>query len=175
MTTELPPTPRDEKDWTWVLERPCQECGFAGVPLAEVPGLIRASIAPFRDALAAPEAAVRTRRETVWSTVEYACHVRDVCRVFDGRLGTMLVEDGTQFASWDANDAAIEGHYSTADPSLVADEYARAAENIAATFESATPAQVGHRGLRGDGMAFTVATLATYFVHEIVHHLHDVS
>ena len=25
---DFPPVPADTKDWTWVMERPCPECGF---------------------------------------------------------------------------------------------------------------------------------------------------
>ncbi|WP_425307591.1 DinB family protein [Ammonicoccus fulvus] len=174
MTTELPPTPRDEKDWTWVLERRCDDCGFSATPLSEVPHRVRASIEPIRRALSQPDAATRTEGEDVWSSVEYACHIRDVCRVFNERVHAMLTDDGTRFESWDANDAAIDGHYSTQDPDRVAEEYAEAAETIATTFGSVPEDRVQNRGIRGDGMAFTVSTLASYFVHEIVHHQHDI-
>ncbi len=30
-------------------------------------------------------------------------------------------------------------------------------------------------GLRSDGSAFTVESLAAYFIHDPIHHLHDVS
>jgi hypothetical protein len=30
------------------------------------------------------------------------------------------------------------------------------------------------RGVRSDGAVFTTATLSQYFVHDVVHHLHDV-
>ena len=32
----------DTKDWTWVLERPCPECGFdtAAQSLSDLPGLV---------------------------------------------------------------------------------------------------------------------------------------
>ena len=37
----------DTKDWTWVLQRPCPECGFdtQGFPVAAVPGMIMANVA----------------------------------------------------------------------------------------------------------------------------------
>lgn len=31
------------------------------------------------------------------------------------------------------------------------------------------------RGLRSNGSEFTVLTLAQYFLHDVVHHLHDVN
>ncbi len=47
----------DTKDWTWVLQRPCPECGFdtRAFPVTAVPGMIMANAAAWRDALAGPE------------------------------------------------------------------------------------------------------------------------
>ena|SRR5579871_5162405 len=44
----------DTKDWTWVLERPCPECGFdtQGFAVTAVPGMIMANAAAWRAALA---------------------------------------------------------------------------------------------------------------------------
>jgi hypothetical protein len=36
----------------------------------------------------------------VWSTLEYACHVRDVFRLYDRRLALMLDEDDATFARY---------------------------------------------------------------------------
>jgi len=45
---------------------------------------------------------------------------------------------------------------------------------VARTFE-AVPADAWARtGRRSNGSAFTVVTLAQYFLHDVVHHLHDV-
>jgi hypothetical protein len=43
----------DTKDWTWVLERPCPECGFdtQGFPVEAVPGMIMANTAAWQAAL----------------------------------------------------------------------------------------------------------------------------
>jgi hypothetical protein len=46
---------------------------------------------------------------------------------------------------------------------------------IAATFESVPAAAWEERvGRRSNGSTFTVETLGQYFLHDIVHHLHDV-
>jgi len=37
----------------------------------------------------------------VWSPLEYACHVRDVFRLYDHRLQRMLLEDAPLFPNWD--------------------------------------------------------------------------
>ena len=43
--TTAGPVPPDTKDWTWVLERPCPECGFDAVDLdrADLPHRLRAN------------------------------------------------------------------------------------------------------------------------------------
>ena len=52
----------DTKDWTWVLERPCHECGFDanGVrPVEQLPDLIRENAHGWSDVLADEDVAVR--------------------------------------------------------------------------------------------------------------------
>ena len=63
-------------------------------------------------------------RPDVWSPLEYACHVRDVFRLFDQRLGLMLAEDDPQFANWDQDDTAVDDRYGEQDPAVVAGELA---------------------------------------------------
>ena len=76
----------DTKDWTWVLERTCPECGFdtQGFAVTAVPGMIMANAAAWQRAL---EGDARTRPEPgKWSPLEYGCHFRDVLRLYDQRL-----------------------------------------------------------------------------------------
>ena len=92
MTPE--PIEPDTKDWTWVLTRPCPECGFdpATVHHTEVANRIRRDAADWVSRLGQPGAAQR-RQPTVWSTLEYGCHVRDIHRIFNHRVQLMLTED----------------------------------------------------------------------------------
>ena len=72
----------DTKDWTWVLERPCPECGFdpSAVEVTDLPALIHANTRGWYGALDGGDAGVRPDPST-WSRLEYACHVRDVLLV----------------------------------------------------------------------------------------------
>lgn len=169
------PIEPDTKDWTWVLERPCPECGLAagGVVPAQVPALTRAYALRWMEVLRRPDVATRPA-PGVWSPLEYACHVRDVCRVFGERAELMLAADNPTFANWDQDAAAIEGRYGAQDPATVATELSAAADAVAAVFASVADAQWARRGVRSNGSAFSVATLAQYFVHDVAHHLHDV-
>jgi hypothetical protein len=166
----------DTKDWTWVLREPCPECGFdaEAVPLATVPDRVRAGIPVWRDVLSHADAA-RRPDESTWSPLEYACHVRDVCHLFDERLLLMLEQDDPVFANWDQNEAAVADRYDEQDPATVAQELAAEAEVIAARFAAVRDDQWQRTGRRSNGSAFTVATFAHYFLHDLVHHEHDVT
>ena len=133
----------DTKDWTWVLERPCPECGFDGatVPRDGYGAAIRENAADWPPVLAGPAATERPRPE-VWSATEYACHVRDVHLLFAERLEQMLTDDGARFANWDQDAAAVEQRYDLQEPGQVATELIAAAERVAAVYDG-VPAEPG--------------------------------
>jgi hypothetical protein len=166
----------DTKDWTWVLREPCPECGFdtSAVPLATVPDRVRAAVPLWRDVLARPDAA-RRPDESTWSPLEYACHVRDVCHLFDERLLQMLEQDDPVFPNWNQDETAVAERYDQQDPAAVAQELAAEAEVIAARLAAVRDDQWQRVGRRSNGSAFTVATVALYFLHDLVHHEHDVT
>ena len=167
----------DTKDWTWVLQRPCPECGFdtMGFPAEAVPGMIMANAAAWQAALDGASD-VRARPELgKWSPLEYACHVRDVFRLYDQRLELMLSQDDPQFPNWDQDETAVADRYGEQDPAEVAAALRRAAFAIAGRFETVTGDQWRRTGGRSDGARFTVDTFARYLVHDPVHHLYDVT
>lgn len=168
----------DDKDWTWVLERPCPECGFdpATVAVADVAPVVRDNAARWVEVLGRDGATVRPRAD-VWSPLEYACHVRDVFRIFDTRLHLMLDAgpEGATFENWDQDAAAVADRYGEQDPAVVARELEEAAEAVATSFAAVTPDQHGNVGLRSNGSRFTVTTFAQYLVHDPVHHIWDVT
>ncbi|WP_078315884.1 DinB family protein [Mycobacterium sp. D16Q16] len=171
----MPITP-DSKDWTWVLERPCGECGFdpAATSFARIPDIVRDNLRAWQRVLAQPRVRVRPDEQT-WSALEYGAHVRDVFRIFLTRLQLMLAEDNPLFENWDQDKTAVEDRYAEQDPQAVAVELAAAGEAIAAAFSDVPESTLQRRGRRSNGSIFTVATLGLYFVHDPVHHLHDVS
>jgi hypothetical protein len=166
----------DDKDWTWVLERPCDECGFdaASVGATDVADLLRENARAWRPLLDRPD--VRQRPDdATWSALEYACHVRDVLRLYDQRLALMLTEDDPDFANWDQDETAVADRYNEQDPALVAAAIDEAAGPIADRFASVEGAAWQRTGNRSDGATFTVDTFARYFIHDPVHHLDDVA
>jgi hypothetical protein len=166
----------DTKDWTWVLDRPCPECGFdaATVSVEDVAELMRNNAAQWPAVLDRPDVRRRPRPDR-WSPLEYACHVRDVFVLFDRRLHLMLDEDDPVFANWDQDETAVADRYGEQDPATVADELVKAGEALSASFAAVTPDQHERSGTRSDGARFTVATFAQYLCHDPVHHLWDVS
>jgi DinB superfamily len=167
--------PGDDKDWTWVLERRCPECGFeaGAVDVGQIPELVRGNARSWQEVLAAPTARQRPRPD-IWSPLEYACHVRDVFRLYDERLALMLADDDPLFANWDQDVTAVTDRYGSQDPAAVSRELADAAEAVAASFATVAGEQWQRRGRRSDGVAFTVRTFGQYFVHDPIHHLWDV-
>ena len=168
----------DTKDWTWVLERACPDCGLdtPAVVREDVAGLVRTNAAAWVAVLAGEERELRCRpRPEVWSALEYACHVRDVFRIFDVRLTLMLGRDDPLFANWDQDETALAEHYGEQDPKTVAADLAEAADVLAAGFDKVSGEQWQRTGNRSDGARFTVESFARYLIHDPLHHLYDVT
>ena len=163
----------DTKNWTWVLDRPCPECGLDTRTIAgtDVPAILRRNAAAWPAAMG-DDAAVRPRPDS-WSPLEYACHVRDVHRVFAERLRLMVTEDDPHYPNWDQDETAVCERYGEQDPATVARELAEAAEALASAFEQVE--DWSRTGTRSDGAHFTIETFARYLVHDPVHHLWDVT
>jgi hypothetical protein len=166
----------DTKDWTWVLERPCAECGFdaSEVSVEGIGAALRENAARWAVVLMYADVEVRPAYN-VWSPLEYACHVRDVHRIFDERARQMLNEDDPRFANWDQDASAIQEAYGEQDPAVVAGELTAAAEQVATVYDSVSGEDWDRRGTRSNGSVFTVASLGRYHLHDVVHHLQDVN
>lgn len=166
----------ETKNWTWVLSERCPDCGFdaSTLPFRDVPDLVRSNAAAWPERLLQADAGIRPDDST-WSPLEYAAHVRDVFRVFALRLELMLTREAPTFANWDQDETAIAERYAEQDPVAVATELQAAADAVASAFERVSDAELARTGLRSDGSAFTVETLALYFAHDPVHHLYDVT
>jgi hypothetical protein len=166
----------DTKDWTWVLQRPCPECGFeaAGIDRSDVAPLVREVSSAWQDMLGSRSGLDQRLTDEVWSPLEYACHVRDVYRIYDERLQLMVEQDDPTFPNWDQDTTAVEDDYRSQDPGQVAEELAAAGERLAAGFEGLTGQEWTRTGARSDGAHFDVDSFARYFIHDPIHHLHDV-
>ncbi len=168
----------DDKDWTWVVERRCPQCRFhaSAVPPASVAPLLRANASAWQPVLRQPENVLRRRPAgDRWSPLEYACHVRDVYKLYHYRLELMLGEDNPLYPNWDQDATAVEDRYHEQDPSTVWIQLRDAASSLADAFDGVRGDQWFRPGRRSDGARFTVTSFSRYFLHDPVHHLYDVT
>jgi hypothetical protein len=86
----------------------------------------------------------------------------------------MLRVDDPLFENWDQDAAALEGRYAELEPAVVAGELAGAAAAFADALDAVPPEALDRPGRRSNGSVFTIRTLAQYYLHDVVHHLHDV-
>lgn len=166
----------DTKNWTWVLTRVCPECGFdaSRCQADEVAGLVRENSQAWERLL--QDGAIKPGRPdgSTWSTLEYACHVRDVYRRFFKRIDLMLSEDDPLFENWDQDASAVADAYEQQVPEAVVHELTAAARAVASQLDQVTGPAWQRAGRRSDGASFRVETIAPYMVHDGVHHLWDV-
>ena len=177
MTNAPPPAEADDKDWTWVLDRPCPECGadVGQLSITEVAALNRSTAEAWKGVLAEGHA-VRVRPSPeVWSPLEYGAHVRDVFCLFLERLNLMLAEDDPLFANWNPNVTQEAERYDLQDPVRVAAELVEAANLLADRYEGLSAEQLERTGRRSDGATFSVLAFARYEIHDPLHHLWDVT
>jgi hypothetical protein len=166
----------DDKDWTWVLERRCPECGLDSrmVGGSEVPGMARRIADEWVGILnGAPAVEVRPAPDR-WSTLEYGCHVRDVFRICHARLALMLIQDDPIFPNWDQDKTAEDDGYAWQTPGEVAIQVRRAAVRLADDLDEIPTRSWARTGRRSDDASFTVETFSRYLIHDPIHHLHDV-
>ncbi len=165
----------------WQSER-CPECAFDpnGISPADLPaavaGLGRRYQAPLTRFLPGedPSLLVAHPLPAVWSALAYACHVRDVLALFDGRIRRMLSEDNPEFESWD-HEAAVEADaYEKQAPADVAAAIGTNAASLSATLTAVPDDGWDRSGTRSDGALFTVLGLGRYSLHEGTHHLLDI-
>jgi hypothetical protein len=166
----------DDKDWTWVLQRACPECGFDTTLVTGevIPGLIRENAAAWVSLLREHPDARSRPADDRWSALEYACHVRDVFELFATRLALMLAENDPTFPNWDQDATAVADLYGSQDAVVVAAGLETAAVALADRIDGLDKDAWGRTGTRSDGARFTVETFTRYLIHDPVHHLHDV-
>ena len=164
----------DSKDWTWVLDGACDECGHdvRALDPGQIAGLVRGSVSLFTMALQRANAGARPSPQ-VWSPLEYCAHVGEMYVVMTQRLELMTSQELPTFANWDQDEAAIRNNYAQLAPEYVAGQLRRSAEAFAGALEALADTQITRRGCRSNGSVFTVATLSQYAWHDAVHHLHD--
>ncbi|SLM92553.1 MULTISPECIES: DinB family protein [Brevibacterium] len=168
-----PPAETDTRDWTFVIDEGCEQCGYAPHDPATTAQRLLALPSRWNAVLRRDDAAVRPR-DGVWSPLEYAGHSRDLAIALGERITAMLDAQNPTFADYDGEAEAVRGEFWAADPAQVAREIEQGTGASAAVFDRVTDGDWDRTGQRSDGFTFTVATLSRYLVHDLEHHLHDV-
>lgn len=173
--TDISPIPADTKDWTVVLREGCAQCGFTpGYPYSQNVQKLRALVPAIEQAFERSAEDLHLRpNEVTWAPIEYLAHISEVCTVMVERLHLMLNQDAPEFPNWDQDDAAVEGAYLDRSADQVKGDLLTNLEAAAVEFEQVPADALDRKGLRGDGGAFTVRTLAEYFVHDMEHHVQE--
>jgi hypothetical protein len=157
----------------------CDECGFdyTAVPAADLPGRLAAAGPRFTTALNGVADPRRRPAPSVWSPLEYTCHVRDVLRVQAERVALALRADNPEFVPMGRDERAIADAYNAQDPQRVLTELAEAAHDLARVFDTLDPPQWSRTGIYPWPAAEsrTVLWLGRHTVHELEHHLMDVA
>ena len=167
----------DDKDWTWVLERPCDQCGLeaASVPREQLGERFFVAAEEWVQILSDSPAVEVRPAPAVWSPLEYGAHVRDLYVITGQRLELMLTHDDAVFADWDQNEAARTGAYAEQDPERVAEDLEAAAQRLVSQVAEIEARAWERQGTRSNGSVFTVETFLQYVLHDVVHHLWDVT
>lgn len=169
----------DGRDWTFVLDEKCGECGedIRELDERDLAGQVRATGARWQQLLSsrAADPAMRARpTPTTWAPTEYAEHVRDVLALYTVRTRLMLSEDDPEFADWDPDTTADALPYGQVAPATAGAEIATNAERLAVIYDWVEPGGLARTGRRSDGATFTVGSLGRYMLHDLRHHLWDV-
>ena len=167
----------DTKDWTWVLARRCPECGFDASSCAggAVAALVRSSASDWRTLFVEGSIAPGRTDPAKWSSLEYACHVRDVYRIYDQRIALMLEHADPLFPNWDQDAAAVAERYDEQDPHTVVNDLVSNGATLADRLDGLSVDDWGRTGNRSDGASFTIDSISRYMIHDPIHHLRDVT
>lgn len=173
MDATPPPADPDSRDWTFVLEAGCPECGYELHDPAMTGERLKAGVPRWAAVLERSDVSQRPS-EGVWSPVEYASHSRDLIAVLGERVTAVLTEADPTFGDYDGEAEAVRQQFWANDPTEIASQIAVQTETTVGVLARVSGDDWERTGLRGDGRPFTVTELSRYLLHDVEHHLHDV-
>jgi hypothetical protein len=159
---------------------PCAECGYSYTALGRLeiaPGLRSGALTFGELLLRTDDEGLRAHpRVDVWSALEYACHVRDLLIVQDGRVHQACAEQQPEFASMRRDERVLEERYNVQEPAVVSRQLADAADALALTLDALDAAAWERTGVYHwpTTAVRTVDWIGRHTVHEVVHHLRDI-
>jgi hypothetical protein len=157
----------------------CDECGFryTAVPVSDLRGHLEMAGPRYAAGLSGVADPRRRPAPSVWSPLEYTCHVRDVLRVQAERVALALRVDSPEFAPMGRDERVIADAYNAQDPQRVVAELTAAAHDLADALDALSPQQWDRTGIYPWPSAEprTILWLGRHTVHELEHHLMDLT
>ena len=159
----------------------CDECGFdyEAADDPEIPRLLESEVAEICALLSQTEdAKLRIRTQpTVWSPLEYACHVRDVLLVQRDRALLALVEDTPSFIPMYRDERVVNAGYGFERVAEVSEELRVAARLISKLAAGLTREQLARGCIYNfpEPAERDVGWVFRHTLHEVVHHKKDIS
>lgn len=155
----------------------CSSCGLvaAGIETEVAADRLESGAAEWLQILTSNPAANSRPHEAQWSPLEYGAHVRDRIELAHARLVLMLIEDQPHVTHWDQDEAAISGDYANLDADQVGAEITTVTETFVGRIRSLEESQRDRSATGPDGGHITVRALLQDVVHDVVHHLWDVT
>jgi len=112
--------------------------------------------------------------QRTWTPLQYGCHVRDVCKMYEDRSRQMLKKrKPPTFTDWDYEAEVVKSDYAAQDPDKVAYELATNAGKYADLLDRVGGDEWDKQGVRADGSPLTVDSAARMALHDMSHHLWD--
>jgi len=158
----------------------CHECGYVyeELPVERVPESLRAFGPSYREALASvgPEAASTRAETTVWSALEYVCHLRDVLLVQRERVVLAQVQERPTVVPMSREERVAICRYDSQPLEDVLAQLAMASDLCARVFEGLTPAGWARELVYNwpSNEVRDVRWVGRHTVHEGRHHLYDI-
>jgi hypothetical protein len=129
---------------------------------------------PARDDDEKPDGVIRRRPEpTVWSMLEYLCHVTDAVEALGDSVRRMTIEDHPTIGFFDPDARADEQHYNQREREQALDEFNAASEK-AARIVADVDRNAWSRTATFPWGERDALTMMRNMVHEGYHHLRDV-
>lgn len=159
----------------------CKQCGYVydDVSRDEIATRLRGAPDRFSGVVAnaSPQAAALRPDPQTWSAIEYVGHLRDVLLVQRERAVLALVEDCPSFARMWREERVELCHYRDQDREQMLGQLKMAAELCALVFGGLDGAAWNRPLIYNwpEPAKFDVAWLGRHTVHEIEHHLQDVT
>lgn len=155
----------------------CDQCGYDYTALSrhELTAALSAEVDALIAELGAAAIVHDRPAPDVWSAHEYACHVRDVLEVQEGRIRLTQTED-TQVFEPMGREERVAG-YASVDPATLPQTIRDNADRLIHTLEALGPAGWERTGIYNypEKAERSVEWITTHTIHEVLHHRQDIA